>query len=147
MKDRIRELRKNLGMTQQEFADKIGVKRNTIANYEVGRNEPIDAVLSLICREFSVNEDWLRTGNGEMFVENEVFSLDEYARQNNLSEVDIEIIKTYIGLDARTRDALYELFRSGYFTNGRNVFDEAPNSPDELESKFISVDPTKDNAV
>lgn len=69
MKDRLKKLRKELNLTQQAFADKIGIKRNTIANYEVGRNEPIDAVISLICREFDVNEEWLRTGKGEMFIE------------------------------------------------------------------------------
>lgn len=69
MEERIKELRKVLGLTQQKFADSLGVKRNTIAQYESGRNAPIDAVLSLICREFGVNEQWLRTGEGEMFVE------------------------------------------------------------------------------
>ena len=54
-------------MTQQEFADRLNIKRNTLANYETGRNEPIDAVYSLICREFNVDERWLRTGEGEMF--------------------------------------------------------------------------------
>ena len=56
-------------MTQQEFADRIGVKRNTIAQYEIGRNEPIDTVVTLICKEYNVNETWLRTGEGEMFNE------------------------------------------------------------------------------
>lgn len=69
MKDRIKKLRKELDLTQQEFADRIGVKRGGIANYEIGRNEPTDSVISLICREFNVNETWLRTGNGEMFKE------------------------------------------------------------------------------
>lgn len=64
MKDRIKAIRKYLGITQQEMADRIGIKRNTIANYEIGRNVPIDAVISLICREFGVNEVWLRTGEG-----------------------------------------------------------------------------------
>lgn len=68
MHERLKKLRKTLDMTQQEFADKIGIKRNTIATYESGRNEPIDAVISLICREFNVNEEWLRTGKGEMFL-------------------------------------------------------------------------------
>lgn len=67
MKERIKALRKTLGLTQQELADRIGIKRNTISQYEIGRNEPIDAVISLICREFNVNETWLRTGDGEMF--------------------------------------------------------------------------------
>ena len=68
MKDRIKKIRKALDLTQQEFADRIGVKRGGIANYEIGRNEPTDSVISLICREFNVNEDWLRTGEGEMFI-------------------------------------------------------------------------------
>lgn len=68
MKDRIRTLRKELGLTQEKFAEKLSMKRNTIANYEIGRNEPIDAVIYLICREFNVNEEWLRHGTGEMFV-------------------------------------------------------------------------------
>lgn len=69
MKDRIKKIRKELDITQQEFADRIGIKRNTLSTYESGRNEPIDAVISLICREFNVNEHWLRDGTGEMFVQ------------------------------------------------------------------------------
>ena len=66
MKERIKALRKTLGLTQQEFADRVGLKRNSLANYETGRNTPMDAVMKSICREFNVNETWLRTGNGEM---------------------------------------------------------------------------------
>ena len=66
--DRIKKVRKTLGLTQQKFADRIGVKQNTITQYETGRNAPVDSVMALICREFDVNETWLRTGEGEMFV-------------------------------------------------------------------------------
>ena len=69
MNERIKQLRKALDLTQQEFADRIGMKRNSIANYEIERNTPIDAVIVSICREFNVNEEWLRTGEGEMFCE------------------------------------------------------------------------------
>ena len=69
MNERLRDLRKNTGYTQEKFAEKIGIKRNTLANYETGRNEPIDAVIFSICREFNVNEDWLRTGQGDMFIQ------------------------------------------------------------------------------
>lgn len=68
MNQRLRKLRKTLDLTQREFGERIGVKGNTIAQYELGRNEPIDAVLSLICREFHVNEKWLREGTGDMFL-------------------------------------------------------------------------------
>ena len=69
MKERLKSLRKELGYTQQTFAEKIGIKRNTFAQYENGRNEPIDAVVKLICDKFHVNENWLRTGEGDMFIE------------------------------------------------------------------------------
>lgn len=67
MNERIKELRKTLGLTQQEFADRIKVKRNTVATYEMGRTTPSDSAVSLICREFNVNDSWLRDGIGDMF--------------------------------------------------------------------------------
>lgn len=69
MKERMKKLRKTLDLTQQEFADRIGIKRNSYANYETGRNTPIDAIIVSICREFNVNEEWLRNGTGEMFLQ------------------------------------------------------------------------------
>lgn len=63
---RIKELRNSLDLTQQKFADRLGIHRGAIANYELERNVPIDAVISLICREFNVREAWLRDGTGEM---------------------------------------------------------------------------------
>ena len=68
MNERIKKLRRTLDLTQQEFADRLGIKRGGISNYEIGRNEPADSVVSLICREFNVNEEWLRNGTGEMFL-------------------------------------------------------------------------------
>lgn len=67
MNERIKKLRKALDLTQQKFADRIGVKQNTVAQYEMGRNVPMDSVIALICREFNVSEKWLRTGEGDMF--------------------------------------------------------------------------------
>lgn len=69
MKDRLKKIRRDADLTQQEFADNIGSKRNTIATYEMGRTIPSAAVISLICREFGVNENWLRTGQGEPYIQ------------------------------------------------------------------------------
>lgn len=68
-KDRIKELRKAKGLTQLEFADKLKVSRSNIASYETGKNELSSAVISLICKTFSVSETWLRTGEGSMYTE------------------------------------------------------------------------------
>lgn len=64
MDERIKALRKRLGLTQQAFADRLKIARGNIGAYEVGKNAPSDAVISLICKEFNVNEIWLRTGEG-----------------------------------------------------------------------------------
>lgn len=67
MKERLKELRSMLGLTQQEFADRLRVKRTNIASYEAGKSNLGDAVVALICCEFNVSESWLRTGEGEPF--------------------------------------------------------------------------------
>lgn len=69
MCERIKILRKALKLTQQAFAESLGVSRDTIANVEGGRIEIKDIFILSICREFNVNEKWLRTGEGEMFIE------------------------------------------------------------------------------
>lgn len=67
MKDRLKEARKALGLTQQAMADQLGLKQNTIATYELGRIVPSDRTIADICRIYNVDEVWLRTGVGEMF--------------------------------------------------------------------------------
>lgn len=69
MNERIKGIRNALKLTQQEFADKIKIKRNTVATYEMGRSVPSDSAIALICKEFNVNETWLRTGEGDMFIQ------------------------------------------------------------------------------
>lgn len=69
MNKRIKQIREQNEMTQEEFGKKIGAARNTIANYENGNRTPSNAVITSICREFSINENWLRTGDGDMDIE------------------------------------------------------------------------------
>lgn len=67
--ERIRHLRKNeLKMTQDDFASKIDISRSNIGNIEIGRIAVTERTIASICREFNVNEEWLRTGEGEMFL-------------------------------------------------------------------------------
>lgn len=63
---RTSELRKSLGLTQQAFADRLGITRGAVSKYDIDATDPSDAVISLICREFNVREAWLRDGTGEM---------------------------------------------------------------------------------
>lgn len=67
LNERLKELRLKEGLTQAELGKRIRCARNTIANYEMGKREPSNAVISLICKEIGVNEIWLRTGEGNMY--------------------------------------------------------------------------------
>lgn len=85
LRERIKELRERLGLTQQKFSDRIGLKRQTIAAYEMGKIEPSDSTLLLLCKEFNVNEEWLRTGKGEIFLPESNDELKALAKKYNLS--------------------------------------------------------------
>lgn len=116
MNERIKLLRKKLELTQQEFADKLGIARNNIAGYETGKRSPSDAVVSLICREFNVNEDWLRNGVGDIFIEvpedDEVAALVYDLLQpdgNNFYEIILEIMRGYNELSPNSQKVIEEL--------------------------------------
>lgn len=69
MNERIKLLRKALELNQTDFGARIGVKQGTVAAYESGARVPLDSVIVSICREFGVSESWLRSGEGEMFLQ------------------------------------------------------------------------------
>lgn len=108
--ERIRKLRKTLDLTQQKFGERIGIKGNTVAQYELGRNEPVDAVFSLICREFDVREEWLRTGEGEMFKAKPSDILDQLAYKYKLFNFDYVMIEKFLAMPPDLRRAIYDHF-------------------------------------
>ena len=110
MKQRLRELRKTLNLNQTEFGNMIGVKQSTITGYETGKRIPLDSVIFSICREFNVNENWLRSGEGDMFlpVEDEVGEIvsklvDE---SNPFYDLIIDIMHTFNNLDDKGQEII-----------------------------------------
>lgn len=67
MQNQIKELRSHVGLNQTDFGARIGVRQSTVAGWETGQRIPPDSAIVSICREFHVDEHWLRTGNGKMF--------------------------------------------------------------------------------
>lgn len=110
MKNRIKQIRKEKNLTQVEFGERIGVKGNTVTNYETGLRNPTDAVILSICREFNVNENWLRDGTGEMYKERDG-SFSELL--SDLEDSDDDFIKSlitvYMGLDENSKQALRKI--------------------------------------
>lgn len=117
MNERIKELRKSLDMNQTEFGNRIGVKQTTVAGYETGVRTPIDSVILSMCREFNVNEEWLRTGKGEMFLpvpeEDEVASYvaELLEPDNPFADLIVQIMRTYSQLDPKSQEVLLEFSR------------------------------------
>lgn len=115
MKDRIRKIRKASGLTQAEFGARIGIKGNTIGNYEIGLRTPSDAVIFSICREFNVNEDWLRTGEGDPYKElPESTELGTYIGQILTTEDEFikKAIINYMQLDEKSKKIVRDFIRS-----------------------------------
>lgn len=112
--ERLKLLRNILGYTQQEFANNLKIKRGTIANYELGRNKPIDAVIFLICQKYNVNEKWLRTGTGDMFniPEDETAALVSdllEEPENEFYQSILELLRIYKQLSPESRNVLHEV--------------------------------------
>lgn len=112
LKERIKDLRNSLKMTQQKFADRLGLKRQTIAAYEIGNIVPSDSTLLLICKEFNVNEGWLRSGTGEMFRaipeedETAVIVSNLLEKDNAFYDIIKGLMKTFDQLDPSSQEAL-----------------------------------------
>lgn len=114
LRDRIKLLRKKLGLTQEKFGEKIGLKKNSISQIENGVNSLTEQLLLSICREFNVNEEWLRNGTGEIF--NPIPEEDEVALyvgellqpDNPFAGLIVEIMRTYSQLDSKSQDVLKE---------------------------------------
>lgn len=95
MNSRLKELRKTLNLTQKEFGARIGLKTSSYSDIENGRLLPTERNISLICSAFNVNEEWLRTGKGDMFTPS-TFDDELMAYCADICKGDDEFIKNYI---------------------------------------------------
>ncbi len=122
MNTRIKEIRDSLKLTQEEFGKKIGVARNTIANYENGNRSPGKSVILSICREFNVNEDWLRYGTGgldNMFIPEDVTFLQNIGKLGNeKNEFKKFYLNSMMNLPDEFWDYLYNEFQKFNYKKG-----------------------------
>ena len=141
MDERIKHLREILHLTQDKFASRLGIKRGAVANYEVGRNIPADSVVALMCREFHVREEWLRTGEGEMFAPAPSSALDDLAAEHNLTHGEYILIEKFVGLKPSIRQGILDYISevAAAISSG-DVPASAPAfpsmSPDELHAEL-----------
>lgn len=103
--DRIKILRKALHLTQQKFGERIGLKQNSVALIEAGR-ETSDQTIFAICREFRVSEDWLRTGEGEMFVPTPSTVVDQLCEEYDLDGAARVVLEKFITLPPEEQEVI-----------------------------------------
>jgi len=130
--ERIQSIRKKLGLSRRAFGEKLGVSESVIVNIEYDRlakPEQKEPLYKLICREFNINEDYLRTGKGEMFIE--LPEEDETAalvyellgpEKNELFDMILEVIRTYKELSPGSQKVIRE-FCKKYIENIRKKGD------------------------
>ena len=101
--DRVKEIRKAKTFTQEEFGKALGISRAAIANIESGNRSVTEQTRRSICREFGVNETWLRTGEGEMFLSTESQHLENIYQRYNLTPEDRIIMEEFLALRPEVR--------------------------------------------
>ena len=112
MNERIKEIRKFLRLTQTAFADRIGVRQQTIAMIEASKSNPSDQLINSISREFRVNETWLRTGTGDMFIPSPEDEIDNLCERYGLNRAARVLIEKFVTLPEQDRHAVLNYFLS-----------------------------------
>ena len=106
MNERIKELRKALGLTLEEFGSRIGMGKSSVSKIEKGLNGTTDQTIRSICREFNVNETWLRTGDGDMFDQDQPSILSRLADEYKLTAREQSALSAFLELSDSDRAAI-----------------------------------------
>lgn len=110
--ERIRELRKALGLSQEAFAKRLGVTGTAVSRYEKGERALKEQMALSICREFRVNYYWLTEGEGEMFTAIPDSAIDEIVDEYGLDEDDEKMLRKWLELPADHRKIIKDYLRS-----------------------------------
>lgn len=106
MNERLKKLRKALNLNQVDFGSKLSLTGSAISRYESGVNAMSDSIILLICREFNVNEEWLRHGTGEMFVQKNNDLVSKLSEEYHLGLYGQQLLETYMQLSDADKRAV-----------------------------------------
>lgn len=118
MNKRLKELRTHLGLSQKNFAERVGITDSGLSNLESGKRNLTEQMIISICREFNVNRAWLVEGVGDMLANIPETILDELALQFNLSDDEIELVADFCRLPKEKRNFIIGFLRGkNYHSN------------------------------
>lgn len=107
MNKRINEVRLSLGLTLKKFGERLGISEGAVSNIEKGNRNVTEQVIKSVCREFNVNEDWLRTGEGEMFKDEDIDFSAVCAKIGVTDERAKKVIMGYYNLSPQDKELLW----------------------------------------
>lgn len=110
--ERIKSVRKAMGLTMEEFGKKLGMTKASVSRIENGINGPSEQTVRLICSTFGVDYTWLTQGTGEMFVDDMDFVIDELAAKNHWDDETKEILKKLYKLPPDKQELVLKLIES-----------------------------------
>ena len=142
MKERIRELRRHLNMTMEEFGARIGLTKSAVSFIESGRNGARDQTVFAICREFGINEHWLRTGEGEMFEQTRETVLDKLCAEYDLGAEHRAIVEGFLDLTPQDRDVVLKYFHN-VFSRSASPAAQSAAVPDSEAQRIAESDEYK----
>ncbi len=145
MNTRLHYLRKSLKLSQEDFGKRLGVTGASISRLEKGERNITEQMILSICREYNVREEWIRYGSKPMYIEESTFSLDDFVKKNQATDLELEILKAYFELDPDLRKAVIDHFKNRLLNNqasdnNDDLFDSVPDTPEELEKRFPPVE-------
>lgn len=106
MNERIKQLRAAVGLNQRDFSQKTKIGHSTLAMFETGQRIPKDIHIAQICQAFNVNEEWLRNGTGEMFLESDSTIVSQLSSEYGLDAFETVILKGFLKLKPEQREFL-----------------------------------------
>lgn len=141
--ERIKILRKeHLKMSQEAFGEKLGTSRSVINNIErniLARPEQKEPIYKLICETFNVSEKWLKEGVGEVFVQDDTFSLDKFLEMKNATNLEKEIIQAYFSLPETVRKDVINHFKEFFSKKDDDDIEEDDEIQRELEAYKLEL--------
>ena len=141
--ERVRQVRKELGLTLEKFGERIGMKKNSISQIENGKNSVTDQVIKSICREFNVDYTWLTTGKGDdIFEKSPSSTMEQLKKEFDLDDFSYKLVYQYLKLNADQRQAVRDFFYNAATSADTaaapdpKIADQFPGTAAELEAQY-----------
>lgn len=141
MNQRLRAFRESLHLTRAAFGARLGLSEDSINNLERGRVELKDSTIKLICSEYHISEQWLRTGKGN--ADDTEFSIDTFAKKHGATDLELRIVKAFFSVDQDTRNVFLDQFQRFLAENEKPqavTKTPAEMTEDEIHARALEIE-------